>query len=174
MDLQFVPVPGTRVQFATRQIRRSEFAAFLRDPRSTPRGISYDANWHKAILNQPDAQPVVNVTMGEARAFAFWLTQRERAAGRLTAEQTYRLPTNYEWNIAAGGEPGVNRPATNRPAALDLHGPISDWCESPRGVGIRSIIRGGTQPGVLTDKQAELRSPTIGFRVVLDEGTRRP
>ena len=171
--MQLVPIPGTRVLFSTRQVRRGEFAAFLRETHYTPRGVGADATWQKVILEQPDAQPVVNVTIGEARAFCFWLTQRERTAGRLTAEQTYRLPTNHEWNLAAGVDASGNRASPNRYGILDLNGLVSDWCESPRGAGMR-IIRGGAQPGILTDKQPDLRSASIGFRVVLDEGARRP
>jgi len=44
-----------------------------------------------------DRQPVVFVTFADAQAYAEWLTERERQAGRLPDGLRYRLPTNPEW-----------------------------------------------------------------------------
>ncbi len=171
LGMRFVAVPGTKALFAVKQTRRSDFAVFLKETGYKSRNGVAEVDWQRAVLDQPDAQPVVNVTFAEARAFCAWLTQRERSARRLGPEQSYRLPTNYEWTLAAG-EPGARRANPNRAGIYDLHGAISDWCEAPRGGGVR-IARGGAQPVVVPEESPDFRSNAIGFRVVLDEGGRR-
>ena len=51
---------------------------------------------------QGPQHPAVNVSRDDAEAFCAWLTARELAAGRLQANQVYRLPTDHEWSHAAG------------------------------------------------------------------------
>ncbi len=171
LGMRFVAVPGTKVLFALKQTRRSDFAVFLKETGYKSRNGVPEIDWQRAVLDQPDAQPVVNVTLAEARAFCAWLTQRERSARRLGPDQFYRLPTNHEWSLAAG-EPGARRANPNRAGIYDLHGAISDWCESPRGGGLR-VARGGVQATVVPEESPDFRSNSIGFRVVLDEGGRR-
>ena len=44
-----------------------------------------------------DRQPVVYINFDDAKAYAEWLTERDRAAGRLPAGYRYRLPSEQEW-----------------------------------------------------------------------------
>jgi formylglycine-generating enzyme required for sulfatase activity len=51
-------------------------------------------HWHDEAFNNP-AQPVVGICWFEARAYCAWLSAQ--------TSQTFRLPTEAEWEAAAGG-----------------------------------------------------------------------
>ena len=54
-------------------------------------------SWHKGDSNRP----VEKVTWESAVLYSQKLTERDRAAGRITSQQSYRLPTEAEWEYAA-------------------------------------------------------------------------
>jgi len=56
---------------------------------------SNPSNWKGENL------PVEEVSWNDAVAYCQNLTERERVAGRITAQQAYRLPTEAEWEYAA-------------------------------------------------------------------------
>ena len=97
--MKFHAVTGTRVLFSIWETRVSDWNAYLLENRrpKTP-GARF-------AFHQTDAHPVVNVTATEAGEFCDWLTRRERAAHTLTSAQSFRLPTNAEWDAAVGVSP---------------------------------------------------------------------
>jgi formylglycine-generating enzyme required for sulfatase activity len=74
------------------ETRVAEFRAFVDETKR---------EWPQPDLDAGPDYPAVNVTWDDARAFCEWLTARERASGLLTTAQSYRLPTEMEWNLAA-------------------------------------------------------------------------
>lgn len=98
LGMKFTRLAGSSVHVSVWLTREQDYDRFVR---ATGRG--WDNPGHGAD------HPAVNVSWQDARAFCAWLTERERQAGRITARQTYRLPTDLEWSRAAGlaDEPGA-------------------------------------------------------------------
>jgi len=105
-------VPLGQIWFAATETRVRDFAAFVQD-------TNYDAvggmdslqrdgykdhghSWKDPGFKQSPEHPVVGVSREDANYFCKWLTDKERAAGGLTAAQFYRLPTDLEWSEAVG------------------------------------------------------------------------
>jgi hypothetical protein len=95
LGMTFVPVKGTKVLFAIWETRVRDYDGFART-----KGMS----WPQPEFTQGPAHPAVNVSWSNARAYCQWLTERDRAEGRLLDNQRYRLPTDAEWSLAAGLE----------------------------------------------------------------------
>ncbi len=53
-------------------------------------------------VEQGPEDPAVAVSWEDAQAFCAWLTERERKAGKLGANEIYRLPSDHEWSCAVG------------------------------------------------------------------------
>jgi hypothetical protein len=107
LGMKFVPVPGTAVLFAVWDTRVQDYRAFADETH---------IEWPKAGFEQGPTHPAVNVLWEDATAFCAWLTKKEHAAGRLGANQHYRLPTDAEWSIAVG----LDEPRDGSPQSKDL------------------------------------------------------
>ena len=100
LGMKFVPVPitggptdGKRVLFSIWETRKQDYEAFAKETKR---------EWKYPGFEQGPTHPAVNMTWGDANAFCTWLTERERKAGRIGAEDTYRLPSDHEWSCAVG------------------------------------------------------------------------
>jgi len=112
LGMKFVPVKDTGVLFCIWDTRVQDFAAFVKatDYDTTEGMYSTHADgqrargntWEAPGFKQGPTHPVCGVSWEDARAFCKWLTKKERAEGRLTAEQQYRMPTDAEWSVAVG------------------------------------------------------------------------
>lgn len=94
LGLRFVALPSIPTMIATHETRVSDWQAFL---------ASSKHEWsYKPHFEQTGEHPVVGVTLQDARAFCGWLTDKDRAEGKINASQSYRLPTVNEWDAAVG------------------------------------------------------------------------
>jgi formylglycine-generating enzyme required for sulfatase activity len=140
------------------------------------------SNWKGSNL------PVEQVTWDEAVLYCQRLTARERAAGRIGANQAYRLPTEAEWEYgcragtttqfsygddsnyvrlgfyawysgnAGGRTHEVGLKGPNRWGLFDMHGNVWEWCQD---------WYGGLPGGAVTDPQG----PPSGSSRVLRGGS---
>jgi len=100
LGMKFVPVPitggptdGQDVLFSIWDTRVQDYEVFAK------------ATYHtleKPDFEQGPTHPVVNVSWNDAQAFCAWLTERDRANGKLPANYRYRLPSDHEWSCAVG------------------------------------------------------------------------
>ncbi len=101
--IPLLPLPGTKVMMAAHETRVSDWSAFIQ-------ATSYDWRFDVPFEQEVD-HPVVGVNAADAEAFCAWLTRKERAEGRMTSVQLYRLPTDQEWRAAtsktADGVPAI-------------------------------------------------------------------
>jgi hypothetical protein len=96
LGMEFVPVKEAGVLFGIWDVRVKDYRAHA----SAKRGV--DRSWENPGYVHGDAHPVVKVNWNEAKAFCAWLTEKERREGLIGGNQTYRLPRDWEWSVAAG------------------------------------------------------------------------
>ena len=159
LGMHFLPVAHTGVLFSIWETRLQDFTAFVDDTHydaiTGSAAMSIGAggwavsgsNWKNPGFAQTPTHPVCAINRADAAAFCAWLTLKERAAGRIGAEQEYRLPTDAEWSQAAGlirEVSGTPEQKLGRPSGYSW-GP--DW-PPPAGAGNLAgyEVRGGVWP----------------------------
>ncbi|MEI7947928.1 MAG: SUMF1/EgtB/PvdO family nonheme iron enzyme [bacterium] len=114
LGMKFVPVKGTGALFCLWHTRVQDFSVFVKETGHDATASMYSlradsvsvkargGTWESPGFKQGPTHPVCGVNWEDAQAFCAWLTKKERADGRLTADQHYRLPTDVEWSVAVG------------------------------------------------------------------------
>lgn len=127
LGMKFVPVDNAL--FSIWLTRVQDFEAF-----ANATGFK-GTSWKQPGYKQGPDHPVVNVTWNDAMAFCKWLTEKERKAGLLAADQAYRLPTDIEWSKAVGlsGESG-RTPEVRDMDVPDIYPWGTQW-PPPQGAG---------------------------------------
>lgn len=128
--MRFVPVAGTSVQFSIGETRVQDYAAFA----TAVSGV--DASWKSPGFIQDGTHPAVNVSWENAKKFVAWLTEQERKEGKLTSQQSYRLPTDGEWSYMMGiGDRESGGTPQEKDAKLKNVYPWGTHFPPPRGAG---------------------------------------
>ena len=165
----FLPLigAGESVYIAYAPVTNAEYAAF-------DENFSYHSG--------EDSFPVVNVSVGDALRYCAWLSARDG--------KKYRLPTEDEWELAAGHMPkdadfncGLGKGLTPVTAfsqtkgasgGIDFWGNCWEWTFTSRADGTIAV-KGGAwdspRMSCRTEHRSESRSaggsyPNVGFRVV--------
>jgi formylglycine-generating enzyme required for sulfatase activity len=103
LGMVFVPVPGTTVSFSIFETQVKNFALFAAtNPKLDGTNWNHAAYHGITPVSQGPDFPVVNVSWNDAGAFCSWLTETERALGKISVQQRYRLPADMEWSYAVG------------------------------------------------------------------------
>ncbi len=126
LGMKFVPVPGTKLLFGVHEVRVRDYATFAKiqkeqlpdwravtlmegrkpagTPPDSPGAEQSMTSWSHPGFEQTPDHPVCGLSQLDARFFAAWLTSHENMNGWLKQGQSYRLPNDAEWSLAAGIE----------------------------------------------------------------------
>lgn len=190
----YIPVMGAGESIYVKRtpVTNGEYAAFL-----SATGAEAPSNWTGGMYAAgQENYPVNFVSYSDAEAYCAWLTKRDGV-------NTYRLPSESEWELAAGHMP---KDAAFNCGVADGRTPVEQYAEVTRGAHgavefwgnvwewtstVRSQIEGGTAFGVKggswfsarTDCRTEYRKEgrnaslgyeDVGFRVIQVLGGREP
>ena len=177
----YLPVLGAaqNVSVAYAEVTNEEYAKFI-----NATGRKAPSNWGNNTYPSGLAKyPVTNVSYNDAVAYCNWLSKNDSSA-------TYRLPTEKEWEQAAGHMPkdadfnaGEHKGITvvnsysntlSASGAINMWGNVWEWTSTSRTDGTKAI-KGGAWDSKRTDCRTENREVgrnpnngynNVGFRVV--------
>ena len=180
----FLPVLGAaqNVSIAYTEVTNEEYAKFIK---ATGRKAPKD--WTNGVMPANKAKyPVVNISYNDAVAYCNWLSKNDYSA-------TYRLPTEKEWEQAAGHMPkdadfnsGENRgltPATSYSNTISASGAINMWGNawewtSTNRTSTSKAIKGGSWDSPRMSCRTEYRDEArnlqngysnVGFRIIREK-----
>lgn len=132
LGMEFVSIPDCEVMFCVWETRVQDYQDYVTRSAKEDKAWSVDTgfafprkepcfalikgefkagiySWSDPGFESGPKHPVSGVSLFDAEAFCMWLTWKERRSGVISADQTYRLPTDDEWSSAAGlrKEPGT-------------------------------------------------------------------
>ncbi len=180
----FLPVLGAaqNVYIAYTPVTQAQYAAFIEET-----GRQAPKSWPDGKLPQGQGQyPVTQVSYQDAAAYARWLSQKENSR--------YRLPTEKEWELAAGHMPkdadmncGENqglKPVTayaktlSASGAVDMWGNVWEWTSTAKNGSTQYAVKGGAwnipRTQCRTENRAETRNSSngysdVGFRLIREK-----
>jgi formylglycine-generating enzyme required for sulfatase activity len=124
LEMKFVPVEHLLVS-----IWDTRVADFRNYCRAMNRGMPAPG------FTQTEEDPVVLINRSDAEAFCEWLTQKERAEGRIRLNDQYRLPTDLEWSQFANLPEEQGQSAAARDSRDQKHYPWGENWPPPSDVG---------------------------------------
>lgn len=182
-NYEYIPVmgAGNSIYIKRTPVTNKEYAEFIKEI-----GYNTPSNWTNGTYqNGEDDFPVNYVSYEDAQAYCEWLTEKD-------GTNTYRLPSESEWELAAGHMPkdadfncGVNdgRTSVNEYAdktrgahgAIDFWGNVWEWTSTQREDSNTLGVKGGSWESARTDCRTEYREEgrnrdigydDVGFRVI--------
>lgn len=165
---EYIPVMGAgeTIYVKRTQVTNAEYAEYI-----AATGANAPANWIDGSYPAgEDDYPVNYVSYDDAAAYCEWLTQKDES-------NTYRLPTESEWELAAGHMPkdadfncGVNdgRTPVNQyekntrgaHGAIDFWGNVWEWTSTDKSGTGDMEVKGGSWKSDRTDCRTEYRKET--------------
>ena len=182
-NYEYIPVmgAGNSIYVKRTPVTNKEYAEFIKET-----GYKTPSNWNNGTYqNGEDDFPVNYISYTDAEEYCKWLTAKD-------GKNTYRLPTESEWELAAGHMPkdadfncGVNdgRTSVNEYAdktrgahgAIDFWGNVWEWTSTQRENSNILGVKGGSWKSARTDCRTEYRKEgrnkdtgydDVGFRVI--------
>lgn len=183
---EYIPVMGAGESLYVKRtpVTNAEYAEFINET-----GTDTPSNWTEGIYHDgEDNYPVNFVSYKDAEKYCAWLTEKDGV-------NTYRLPNESEWELAAGHMPkdadfncGVNDGRTpveqyaevtrGAHGAVDFWGNVWEWTSTVRlySDGVTMLgVKGGSWFSERTDCRTEYRKEgrdastgyeDVGFRVI--------
>ena len=185
-NYEYIPVMGAGETIYVKRtpVTNEEYAEYL-----AASGAEVPSNWTDGTYPEGEEKfPVNYVSYEDAQAYCAWLTEQDGV-------NTYRLPNESEWELAAGHMPkdaefncGVNDGRTpvdqyegitrGAHGAIDFWGNVWEWTSTVRSDddGIITLgVKGGSWASDRTDCRTEYRKEgrdaaigyeDVGFRVI--------
>ena len=185
-NYEYIPVMGAGETIYVKRtpVTNAEYAEYL-----AATGAEAPSNWTDGTYPEGEEKfPVNYVSYEDAQAYCTWLTEQDGV-------NTYRLPNESEWELAAGHMPkdaefncGVNDGRTpvdqyegitrGAHGAIDFWGNVWEWTSTVRSDtdGITMLgVKGGSWASARTDCRTEHRKEgrdaaigyeDVGFRVI--------
>lgn len=182
-NYEYIPVmgAGNSIYVKRTPVTNKEYSEFIKAT-----GYKTPSNWTNGTYTQgEDDFPVNYISYIDAEEYCKWLTTKD-------GKNTYRLPTESEWELAAGHMPkdadfncGVNngRTSVNEYAdktrgahgAIDFWGNVWEWTSTQRENSDILGVKGGSWKSAKTDCRTEYRKEgrnkntgydDVGFRVI--------
>ena len=170
------------VSIAYIPVTNEEYALFIKET-----GKNAPQDWINGnIPTGKEKHPVVNVSYNDAVVYCNWLTAKDEKA-------KYRLPTEEEWELAAGHMPkdadmncGKNKGTTpvtsyvrtlSACGAIDMWGNVWEWTSTKKGKNAVAV-KGGSYSTPRTNCRTEYRDETrnplngydsVGFRIIREQ-----
>ncbi len=177
----YLPVLGAaqNVSVAYTTVSNEEYAKFIQaTKRKAP------SNWTNGTIPAGKAKyPVTSVSYNDAVEYCNWLSKSDSSA-------TYRLPTEKEWEQAAGHMPkdadfnaGKNKGITpvtsysntlSASGAVNMWGNVWEWTSTTKANGTKAV-KGGAWDSKRTECRTEYRDESrnpnngynnVGFRII--------
>ena len=193
-NYDYIPVMGAgeSIYVSRTQVTNAEYAEFIKES-----GYHSPSNWANGAYGEgEDMLPVNYVSYDDAKAYCDWLTKKD-------GKNTYRLPNESEWELAAGHMPkdadfncGINdgRTPVNEYAevtrgahgAIDFWGNVWEWTSTVKDTIDNNTVlevKGGSWKSQRTDCRTEYHKENrnsslcyddVGFRVIQVKGGIEP